>query len=49
MATPDQDATVTRESSRVWRPAQVVAGIVGLGFVVMGGVTLIRSGWDGPI
>lgn len=45
MTAPEQNRTVTRESSRVWSPAQVVAGIVGLGFVVMGGVALIRVGF----
>lgn len=33
-----------RRSRRVWSPAQVVAGIIGLVLVVMGGVALIRTG-----
>lgn len=40
-----REHTTVRETSRVWTPAQVVSGIIGLGFIVMGGVALIRVGF----
>jgi hypothetical protein len=42
--TVDSERTVTRSS--VWNPLQLVGLIVGIGFVVLGVVTVIKTGFD---
>lgn len=42
---PEESRTV-HHTQRVWSPAQIVAGLLGLGFVVIGGVALVRVGFS---
>lgn len=42
---PADAGRTVRETRRVWTPAQIIAGVIGLGLVVMGGVALIRIGF----
>ena len=42
--TVDSERTVTR--SLVWNPLQIVGLIIGIGFVVLGVVTVIKTGFD---
>lgn len=45
-----EDATTERVyDRRTWSPAQIVAGAVGFGLVVVGGIALARLGFSGSI
>lgn len=47
MQTTTTRTTVRRDQARTWSPGQLVAGLIGGGLTVVGGVTLLRSASGG--